>query len=150
MVKIILVPTDGSEHADKAVAFAADIAQKYGAQVSLLHVMSDLGSGRVPEELRGLARLEHVEITERDIRQSAANELLRRAERRAREHGAARVESVIEHGDPTRRILDCAEAREADLIVMGSRGLGDLRGLLMGSVSHKVGHLAKCTCVTVR
>jgi nucleotide-binding universal stress UspA family protein len=150
MVKSILVPTDGSEHADKAIAFAADIAQKYDARVSLLHVMSDLGSGRVPEELRGLARLEHVEITERDIRQSAANELLHRAERRAREHGAARVERVIEHGDPTRRILDCARAREADLIVMGSRGLGDLKGLLLGSVSHKVGHLAKCTCVTVR
>ena len=150
MVKIILVPTDGSEHADKAIAFAADIAQKYGAQVSLLHVMRDPGNGRVPEELRGLARLEHVEITERDIRQSAANELLRRAEQRAREHGAERVESVIEQGDPTGRILDCARAREADLIVMGSRGLSDLKGLLLGSVSHKVGHLAKCTCVTVR
>jgi nucleotide-binding universal stress UspA family protein len=144
------VPTDGSEHADKAVDFAADIAQKYDSDVILLHVMSDLGSGRVPNELRSLARLEHVEITERDIRQAAANELLQRAKTRTREHGAARIEIVIEHGDPTRRILDCAKSRNADLIVMGSRGLGDLRGLLLGSVSHKVSHLAKCTCITVR
>ncbi len=150
MVKTILVPTDGSEHADRAVACAADLAQKYDAKVILLHVMRELGSERVPEELRGLARLENVVITERDIRQAAASELLAGAEARAREHGAGRVERTISQGDPARRILECAQAREADLIVMGSRGRGDLEGLLLGSVSHKVAHLAPCTCITVR
>lgn len=150
MVETILVPTDGSEHAEKAVAFAADIAPKYGAKLVLVHVLSDPGTGRVPNELRGLARLEHVDITERDIRQAGANELLQHAEKMAREHGATEIERVIEEGDPTRRILDRAEACKADLIIMGSRGLGDLQGLLLGSVSHKVGHLAKCTCITVR
>ncbi len=150
MVETILVPTDGSDHAEKAVAFAADIAPKYGAGIILLHVLSDPGSGRVPGEMRELARLEHVWITERDIRQAGANEVLHNAETQARNHGATRIEQVIEEGDPTRRILALAKARGADLIVMGSRGLGDLQGLLLGSVSHKVGHLAKCTCVTVR
>lgn len=150
MFKTILVPTDGSDHADKAVAFAADVAPKYGAGIILLHVLSDPGTARVPDEVRALAKLEHVQITEHDIRQAAANEVLRSAEAQAREHGATRIEQVIEEGDPTRQILACAEARGADLIVMGSRGLGDLQGLLLGSVSHKVGHLAKCTCVTVR
>ncbi len=150
MVETILVPTDGSVHAEKAVAFAADIALKYGAAIILLHVLSDPGSGRVPGEMRALARLEHVRITERDIRQAGANEVLRHADTEARSHGATRIEQVIEEGDPTRRILALAKAREADLIVMGSRGLGDLQGLLLGSVSHKVGHLAKCTCITVR
>jgi nucleotide-binding universal stress UspA family protein len=162
MVETILVPTDGSEHADKAVAFAADIAVKYGAGIILLHVLSDPGSGRVPDEMRELGRLEHIRITEHDIRQAhiritehdirqaGANELLHNADTKAREHGATEIEQVIEVGDPTRHILACAEARGADLIVMGSRGLGDLRGLLLGSVSHKIGHLAKCTCITVR
>ncbi len=150
MVETILVPTDGSEHADKAVAFAADIAPKYGAGIILLYVLTDPGSGRVPSEVRELARLEHVRITEHDIRQAGANELLHNAETQARKHGATRIEQVIEEGDPTRRILALAKARGADLIVMGSRGLGDLQGLLLGSVSHKVGHLAKCTCITVR
>lgn len=150
MVETILVPTDGSEHADKAVAFAADIAVRYGAGMVLLHVLGDPGTGRVPDEMRELGRLEHIRITEQDIRQAGANELLHNAETKAREHGATQIEKVIEVGDPTRRILACAEARGADLIVMGSRGLGDLKGLLLGSVSHKVGHLAKCTCITVR
>ena len=150
MVETILVPTDGSVHAEKAVAFAADIALKYGAAIILLHVLSDPGSGRVPGEMRALARLEHIRITERDIRQASANEVLRHADTEARSHGATRIERVIEEGDPTRRILAFAKAREADLIVMGSRGLGDLQGLLLGSVSHKVGHLAECTCITVR
>jgi nucleotide-binding universal stress UspA family protein len=104
----------------------------------------------MPNELRELARLEHIRITEHDIRQAGANELLHNAESQAREHGATNIQQAIEEGDPTRNILASAEAYGADLIVMGSRGLGDLQGLLLGSVSHKVGHLAKCTCITVR
>ncbi len=150
MAEIILVPTDGSGHADKAVAFAGDIAPKYGAAIILLHVLSDPGSGRVPNEIRKLASLEHIWITEHDFRQAGAKELLHTAETHARKHGATKIEQVIEAGDPTRRILACAKARGADLIVMGSRGLGDLQGLLLGSVSHKIAHLAKCTCITVR
>ncbi len=150
MVDTILVPTDGSDHANKAVAFAGDIAPKYGATLILLHVLSDPGSNRVPDELRELARLEHIRMTEHDIRQAGAKELLNSAEARAREHGATKVQQTIEEGDPTRCILASAEAHGAEMIVMGSRGLGDLQGLLLGSVSHKVGHLAKCTCITVR
>ncbi len=150
MVRTILVPTDGSDHADKAVAFAGDIAPKYSATVILLHVLSDPGSGRMPNEMRQLARLEHIRITEHDIRQAGATELLHNAESQAREHGAAKIQQVIEEGDPSRSILASAEAHGADLIVMGSRGLGDLQGLLLGSVSHKIGHLAKWTCITVR
>ena len=56
----------------------------------------------------------------------------------------------IEVGDPAAAILEVAKGRKADLIVMGSRGLGDLQGLLLGSVSHKVGHLADRTCITVK
>ncbi len=150
MVRTILVPTDGSDHADKAVAFAADVAPKYGATIILLHVLSDPGSGTVPNELSELARLEQIRVTERDIRQAGANELLHSAEAQARKHGATKIQQAIEEGDPTRSILASAEAHGADMIVMGSRGLGDLQGLLLGSVSHKVGHLAKCTCITVR
>lgn len=150
MVRTILVPTDGSDHAAKAVTFAADLAAKYGARMVLLHVVSDWGSGRIPEELQGYAELEHVQITEGDIRKGVASEILERAVSAAREHGANEPETLLDYGRPAKSILGAAKAEGADLIVMGSRGLGDARSLLLGSVSHKVSHLSECTCITVK
>ena len=57
MIKTILVPTDGSDHANKATTLAADIAEKYGARLVLLHVMS---RGPLPEAWRHMAEVEHV------------------------------------------------------------------------------------------
>ena len=150
MTQTFLIPTDGSEHAKKAVTFGADLAQKYGANVILLHVMKELGSERIPADLRGFAHGEHIALNKRDILESVANQIMHSAEAIAREHEAPAVETQIEVGDPAAAILEVAKGRKADLIVMGSRGLGDLRGLLLGSVSHKVGHLADCTCITVK
>ena len=150
MIKTILVPTDGSDHSEKAVGFAADLAEKYGAKVHLLHVLRDPGSANIPPDLRSYARIEHVQVTQREVIREIANEILEKAEHTAREHGAKEVESSIEIGSPAEWILDAARAREADLIVMGTRGLGDFQGLIMGSTAHKVTHLAPCTCITVR
>ena len=57
---------------------------------------------------------------------------------------------VVEEGDPVERILEAQKREQADLIVLGSRGLGNMKGLLLGSVSHKVAHLAECACLTVK
>lgn len=150
MISTILVPTDGSEHAAKAVGFAGDLAGKYGAKIHLVHVVPDTGTSNIPPDVRSYARLEHVEATERDLIKSIAEEILLRAETQAREHGAGAVESTIALGAPAEQTLKLAGQMHADLIVMGSRGLGDLKGLLMGSVSHKVSQLAPCTCITVK
>lgn len=172
MIKTILVPTDGSEHAKKAVVLASDIAEKYGARMVLLHV---LPAGPLPEDLRRLAESEHVtpartrepvaavpegrfpasivSTTEDDtseVRKFVAEKLLSEAERVAKEKSVKDVRSVIEDGDPVKQILRYAEAESADLIVMGSRGLSDLKGLLMGSVSHKTSQLSPCSCITVK
>ena len=58
--------------------------------------------------------------------------------------------SEVVVGSAANEILEFADRHNIDGIVMGSRGLSDFKGLLLGSVSHKVGHLAKCTCITVR
>ena len=150
MITSILVPVDGSAHALAAVELASDLAQKYDARLTLVHVMTELGSGRVPDELRDLARLEHVDLTDSDLLKGVATRILDDAERKAREKGFRRTETVLEAGDPGQRIVDLAKERKADLIVMGRRGLGDLRGLLLGSVSHKVAQLAGCACLTVK
>ena len=64
--------------------------------------------------------------------------------------GIEAIETVVEEGNPAARIIDCAKRENVDLIVLGSRGLSDRKGLLLGSVSHKVNHLAPCSCITVR
>jgi nucleotide-binding universal stress UspA family protein len=56
----------------------------------------------------------------------------------------------VKRGQPARTIVSTAEEVQADAIVLGSRGLGDVSGLLLGSVSHKVASLAKCNVITVK
>jgi nucleotide-binding universal stress UspA family protein len=172
MLKTILVATDGSDHARRAVDLAADLAAKYGAKVILLHVLL---RGHLPEGLMRAAEVEHIahpgpggprnlaimpheimahvqrEIqTPLEVLEYIASNVLADAEAAIRAKGVAEVEAVVEQGDTAQHILDKAAQSGADMIVMGSRGLGGLAGLLMGSVSQKINHLATCTCVTVR
>ena len=171
MIKTILVPTDGSEHAVKAITLAADIAGKYQAKLVLLNVLQQ---GPLPESLRHMAEVEHlteapaqagadlarapiptpitsakVESTRR-VYEAIAKQVLDTGERLAKQQGVKKLEIVLEEGDPAKRILEQAEKSHANLIVMGSRGLSDIKGLLMGSVSHKVSNLADCSCITVK
>jgi nucleotide-binding universal stress UspA family protein len=60
------------------------------------------------------------------------------------------VEGLVRRGPLARTIVQVAKDRGADAIAMGSRGLGDVEGFLLGSVSHKVSSLAECTCITVK
>ena len=150
MVKTILVPTDGSDHASKAVIFAADLAQKYDAKVIVLSVMKGLVGEDIPEALRSFANSEHIEGTNREILESISNQIVHGAEVLAQEHKALEIETQIEVGDPASTILSVAKNQGVDLIVMGSRGLGNLKGILLGSVSHKVSQLSQCSCVTVK
>jgi nucleotide-binding universal stress UspA family protein len=149
MFKSILVPVDGSTHAERATNFAANLANQYGADLILLHVLNRAGSGRVPKELEELARIEHLQVTEADMLRSVAEGILHAAEDRTLERGAKTVRTATEVGDAAKAIVAYAKDHNTDLIVMGRRGLGDLEGLLMGSVSHKVAHLATCACMTV-
>jgi len=179
MIKTIIVPTDGSDSAQKAVGLAADLAGKYGARMVLLYVVTD---GLTPDDVRALidvARLPDPardELTRVEEEQKAAlaalsdestglmgariplspallgavgNVVLDEAEGAAKAHGAPAVNAVLMHGDPAKCILTLAED-EGDMIVMGARGLSDLQGLFVGSVSHKVSQLSHCTCIVVR
>jgi nucleotide-binding universal stress UspA family protein len=57
---------------------------------------------------------------------------------------------MVFSGDPVEEIIQFAKNNDIDMIVIGSRGLGKIKGLLLGSVSSKVCHLAECTCVTIK
>lgn len=150
MIKKILVATDGSDHANRALDLAADLAASCGAEVIVLHVMRRAGSGRVPEELEALARIEHVEVTERDMLQGVAHAIVESASARLRKAGASRIATRILLGDPAPAVVQAAQEAGADLVVIGRRGLGALGGALLGSVSLKVIQLAEAPVVTVR
>lgn len=161
MIQNIVAPIDGSVHAQMALDLSTDLAARYDAQLTLLHVAPH--DGNVPEELYDAAsrELEEAESNGRktgDLTQQSrhlrvleqmGHMLLRKAQEAAQDKGVRNSETVIDLGDPGERILHHAKQRSADLIVMGSRGLGELKGLVLGSVSHKVFHLAPCSCVTV-
>lgn len=150
MIAKILVATDGSEHAKKAVAFAADMAAAYGAELDLIHVMRELGASVIPREMRAYERIEHIEVTQRDLLDSLAREILQAAADIAAVHRVARVKTLATTGDPAGEVVKYAEENGIDLIVMGTRGLSGLEALLLGSVARKVGDLAPCSCLVVR
>jgi nucleotide-binding universal stress UspA family protein len=151
MFEKVLVTVDGSEHSDRAVDLAADLATHYGGEVTLIHVVHD-PVGRVPKGLEEFARLEHVHVTERDLLSSAGHSILSRARSRIHDDGARGVNEVVEFGHPAATIVEYAERHLAptDIIVMGRRGLGNVTGAILGSVSHRVSHLAGCAVLTVQ
>ena len=180
MIKTILVPTDGSNHAKEAITLACDLAAKYDARIVFLHVLlrgalaADLRNiidvTKLPNPIRDdLDRSEEMQMSAAaagaataygavptmialsdDVLVAVGNALLEDAETRAKSVGVNNVGIDIKQGDPAKCILATIDEESADFVVMGSRGLSDLKGLLMGSVSHKVSHLAPCTCVTVK
>lgn len=176
MINTILVATDGSEHAHKALELATEIAGGHHARMVLLHVrLRDatpqdvrklVDVSQLPEGMQEeIALLESIPLKATSISGTYANiavpvtgEILdavgtcitNSARKEAAEKGVETISTVVVGGDPAKRILETAKAEGADMIFMGNRGFGDLKGLLMGSVSHKVSHLSECTCVTVK
>ncbi len=150
MFNRILVAVDGSAHAARAIEAAGEIARKFGAAVTVAHAMPKAGSGRVPEELAQLVKLEHIEVTEANIMRQVAEQVVQRAEDQLRKLGVTDVKTTVPVGDPATAIVDAARTANADLIVIGRRGLGSIGGALLGSVSLKVSHLADCACLTVK
>jgi len=168
--RVILAATDGSGPGTRATEVAADIAGRYGARLVLLSVIQP---GSLP---RGISGAAHKELsashpllakasssvdkardqTSRDTGEShalveelaglALNHAVTLAERR----DVADHETFVEHGDPAKIIVEYAVRKDADLIVLGRRGLGGIRQLLMGSVTDKVMQLTDRKCLTVK
>ena len=175
MFNKILCPTDGSDHAYKALDIAIDMAKKYDAALVLLNVShrsENIGALRRFAEVEGLAPHVNSEIDRlrtMDYRISMATDsafqdaavsprllieighhIVGRAKARAERNGLENVDILLEVGDPADRILKCIDRENIDCVIMGSRGLNDFKGLFLGSVSHKVANRAPCTCIAVK
>jgi nucleotide-binding universal stress UspA family protein len=145
----ILVGTDGSAPSLKAVDFAADLASKYSAELVLLTVVPH-PSLELDSAVEEFARLEHVQVREAELSLTTADGVLDDARRNARAKGVTRISAEPSFGDPADAIITAARDRQADLIVVGSRGHGRLTGLLLGSVAQKVISLAHCAVAVIR
>jgi len=141
MAKKILVPVDGSDQARKAIDFAANLAKQNDATIHLLHVY------KLPIIPEGMG--EYV-ISDRIELQALGDKIISVAQDEVRKKGGQHIEATVMEGDPAERIIAYAKDHDVDMIVMGSRGLGSFKGLLLGSVSNKVSHRADRTCVIVR
>ena len=141
-MKRILAATDGSEGGERAVELAAQLAHALDGTVLILTVMNDF-----PESsLNALVRSE-TDIGE--VVELLVNQILNQARTCATRAGATRIETVSGWGDPTQSIINFAREHQADAIVVGRRGRGQLSGLLLGSVSQKLVTLAHCPVIVV-
>jgi len=138
----IMVATDGSEGADRAVDVAAKLAKAFGGKLFIVTVAGNLSG----EETRQLARAEG-NIGE--VLEGLSMQILTAAESRARRLGVTDFQLQIGWGDAAQSIIESAARESADAIVLGRRGRGRLAGLLLGSVSQKVASLAPCIVIIV-
>ncbi len=145
----IVAAIDGSAPSLKAVDFAADLASKYDAELLLFNVAREF-TPIIDAELEAYARIEHIETLASEVGLAAAETVLAGARLTARANGATRISTKSAFGDPAEEIIALAKDRQADLIVIGSRGHGRLAGLLLGSVAQKVLAHASCPVVVVR
>jgi nucleotide-binding universal stress UspA family protein len=141
----ILVAVDASEPSDRAATVAAELAGRLGDEAIVFHVREwSIGmSAAVPAVGLGAVELEDPD---------EAAELVRLTLKRFEAEGAkARAEiQTGMHGGVSGQILEYAREEDIGLIVMGSRGLSDIGGLVLGSVTHKVLHHAECPVLAVK
>jgi nucleotide-binding universal stress UspA family protein len=173
MAHTILVVLDGSEHAEKALDIAITLAKNSNSELLALNVVSDAplseGERRLAEseygseipgavtgterssDAMGVAALGSLATVDRKlaVRRTLAEQIVNQAAQEARSRGVDEVGTAVERGDPATVILRQARRVQSEMIVLGSRGLSDIQGLLLGSVSHKVAHRAPCSVVTV-
>jgi nucleotide-binding universal stress UspA family protein len=143
MFRSILVPVDGSPHAARALAEAADLAQATGAELTVMTSVPDAvtwGTFTAPSAGGDIQAL--IAASEEGFR-SILDEAVA-----ALPQGLP-VKKVVARGPAGPAIVDQVEAGGHDLVVMGSRGRGDFASLLLGSVSHHVVHAAKAAVLIV-
>lgn len=142
----ILLPSDGSESALSAAGAAALLAQKFGSTVTILHVFS-LPTSSAP--IIGAPGIDLDAATVNKFAEEVHDAVARRTGKVLEDHGITyTVEQEIGH--PAETIVHMAERGGYDLIVIGSRGLSEIKSFFLGSTSDKVSHHAHCPVLIVK
>lgn len=137
MFNKILVPVDGSVYSLNAAKVGLSMADKYSGKLTLLHVInkSITKAKDFEKEIDGY-RLEGMKILTNILEAIGETE--------------DKVDAILSWGDPMKIILEEINDKGYDIVVMGSRGLGPIRGILLGSVCERISRLAKCPVVIVK
>jgi len=173
MFETIVVSVDGSEPSSHALAAAVDIAKHYGARLTIVHAVMDdapLSSlievaeshgfmDQIAAELDEITRIKPVPVPitaaplvaiPEGMLEKIGKLLLEEAVSKARALGLEQVETALLGEDAAREVLHFAETNDVDLIVCGTRGLGEIKSFFLGSVSHKLLEEATCPCLVVK
>jgi len=145
MFKAIVVGTDGSDTASQAVVQAVELAGALDASLRLVSAYEPVPAQRLAEERRQAPEDLQWAINPRedvDATLAAAADVARKA--------GVEVEVYPRQGDPADAILDVAEECDADLIVVGNKGMTGAKRFLLGSVPNKVSHHAPCSVLIIR
>lgn len=146
-MKKILVAVDDSLSAVFALDAAADLAVKLDAELVIFTVAEQHAA---PAEAEAFARMEHLATSAGDVTKVYAEEVLERAERRARMRRGLRVASHWRFtGDVWKEIADYARDEQCDLIVVGHRDRGLAKQVLLGSVARRLLEVAPCPVMIV-
>ena len=141
----IVVGTDGSSTAQEAVRQATELARALGAKVYLVSAYEPVPEGRLRDERESVpADLQWMVNPREDVEETldeGAGTL---------EESGIEVETMAREGDPADAILDVAEEKGADLIVVGNKGMTGAKRFLLGSVPNKVSHHAPCSVMIIR
>lgn len=138
MFECIVYATDGSDHARKALVYARDLAKLHNAKLFVVHVYSRVSDFLDYKEYDTI--LGH--------RIAAGDKIIEEAGKEF-EVAGLKFQTELLEGPVAEAIMNVAETRDADLIVLGARGMSSLEGLLLGSVSQKVIHHATCPVLVV-
>ena len=144
MFRSIVVGTDGSDTATQAVRQATELAASVGARIELVSAYEPVSDARLREEIVVPEDLHWIINPREDV--------IATLEAAAAEIRAAGVEVEVfaRQGDPADAILDVAEERGSDLIVLGNKGMTGAKRFLLGSVPNKVSHHAPCSVLIIR
>jgi nucleotide-binding universal stress UspA family protein len=141
----IVVGTDGSDTAKEAVRQAKELAKNLGSQLKLVSAYEPVPEARLRQERKDIPEdIQHLVNPREDV-----EAVLKEAAEEIREAGV-QVETFPREGDPADAILDLAEEQNADLIIVGNKGMTGTRRFLLGSVPNKVSHHAPCNVMIIR
>jgi nucleotide-binding universal stress UspA family protein len=137
----ILVPVDGSDNSYRALDAALVLSEKLGSNITVIHVMEEIpithiGSEKLLNELLQAYKKENQDIL------SKCSEI-------ASQKGLT-INTFLLQGNPASVILDFSKKEKFDIVIMGSRGLGKFKELILGSVSSKIVHHTPCAVLLIR